>query len=217
MFGPVSALAIICMLRYLPIYKQIQEYCGRRNMCRSACTQENFPHLTCVDRQLELEYNGDMYKNFFVYPKPTGEKPSPLYEECASFIDDNPDIPWTVQGEMRQLKMHSCFKACKANADCLLGFDMDQRDDCRSGNEINEMLLCVSPETECEVYVEKNDICLNSQFTFCLNWHNIWLAILILNVFQLIFESALYFALETSLKPTVLDKLENEELEMDNE
>ena len=54
---------------------------------------------------------------------------------------------------------------------------------------------------------------MNDDSTVCLSWRNIWLAIFLFNIAQLVFESALYFALETSLKPTILDKLEKEDLE----
>ena len=98
MFVPIAAMAAICMLRYLPIYKQIHDYCERRNTCSSACTSENFPELPCAEMELDLEYEGNLYTNFFVYPKPT-RADNPLFEECAQFINDNPSSPYSVSGD----------------------------------------------------------------------------------------------------------------------
>ena len=183
MFMPMCAMAVICMLRYLPIYKQISEFCQRRNTCSSACTFENFPELPCSLVTLNLEYNKNEYTDFFVYPKPVGDGEHPMYDECAEFIDGNPEIPFAIKGDTdRQLRIHSCFHYCQTNADCLVGFDLDDRELCAADDPLQDSLLCVTPDTSCEVYVMEHEICLNEDKTLCLSWKNIWLAILLFNI-----------------------------------
>ena len=53
-------------------------------------------------------------------------------------------------------------------------------------------------------------MCLNEENTFCISWSNIWISIMILNCVQLIFEASMAYALEISLRPTNLDRLEDD-------
>jgi hypothetical protein len=57
----------------------------------------------------------------------------------------------------------------------------------------------------------KNDglICLDEEKTICISWRNILIAVFMCNVIQVIFESAMLYASETTLRPTYLDKLQN--------
>jgi len=71
-------------------------------------------------------------------------------------------------------------------------------------------ILCVSENTECETLVSANEICFNDDNTLCLSWSNIWLAVLFLNCLQLVFEASMAYAFEISLRPTSLDRLEND-------
>lgn len=122
------------------------------------------------------------------------------------------DIPYTQQGPVRQLQIHTCFPQCRTNADCYLGFNVDKREKCPLGKTFipeEEGILCVAPEVDCENLVTKNEMCLNSDKTLCIDWNNIWLAILLVNVMQLTFEASMAYALEISLKPTSLDRLDN--------
>ena len=124
-------MAAVGMLRHDPKYQQIYEYCERRIECFAACTNTNFPLLNCEERELEIEYNGNIYTQFFYYPKPgIGKSDEELehYHRCSDYIGDNPTTPYTEQGEYRQLAIHTCFPQCKSNADCYLGFNKDTRD-----------------------------------------------------------------------------------------
>ncbi len=53
-------------------------------------------------------------------------------------------------------------------------------------------------------------MCMDDDYTICINWDNIWMAMIILNVAQLIFEASMAYALEISLRPTSLDRLEDD-------
>ena len=44
-----------------------------------------------------------------------------------------------------------------------------------------------------------------------MNWRKVLYAILICNLLQVIFEASMLYALEVTLKPTYLDKLQNPE------
>jgi len=67
----------------------------------------------------------------------------------------------------------------------------------------------VKDSTKCETLVLAGESCLNDDKTLCLDWSNIWFAILMLNSLQLIFESSMAYSLEISLQPTELDRLDN--------
>ena len=71
LFWPICAMAAVAMMRYDPLYEQINEYCDRRIECFAACTNSNFPYLNCEERDIDIEYNGNVYKDFFFYPHPT--------------------------------------------------------------------------------------------------------------------------------------------------
>ena len=53
-------------------------------------------------------------------------------------------------------------------------------------------------------------MCMNEANTFCVSWRNIWVSVMILNCVQLAFEASMAYALEISLKPTSLDRLEDD-------
>ena len=130
------------------------------------------------------------------------------------YMNSNPGVPYTQQGEHRQLKIHGCFPQCKTSADCYMGFNVDKRESCDIGKQHvaggPEGILCVSENTECETLVTEDEICLNDDNTLCISWRSIWLSVLLLNCLQLVFEASMAYALEISLRPTNLDRLEND-------
>ena len=63
-------MAMVAMLRHDPLYDQISSYCERRTECYAACTNGNFPYLNCERVETEIEYNGVVYTDFFIYPRP---------------------------------------------------------------------------------------------------------------------------------------------------
>lgn len=67
------------------------------------------------------------------------------------------------------------------------------------------------PETKCENYVMTGETCLDSEKSICLNSTFIFLAILIGNILQVIFETSMLYSLEVTFKPTNLDKLQDPE------
>lgn len=68
-------------------------------------------------------------------------------------------------------------------------------------------LLCVSPDESCEVLTQKNQICFNDDKTICLDWRLILIAVALGNAVQLIFDICLELSLDTTSKPTLLDKM----------
>ena len=126
----------------------------------------------------------------------------------------NNGVPYTKQGDSRQLKIHTCFPQCRTNADCYLGFNIDDREKCLVGDNVSatqeEGIMCISDENVCETYVAENEMCMNDGNTLCISWSNIWIAIIILNSIQLLFEASMAYSLEISLQPTSLDRLEED-------
>jgi len=163
---------------------------------------------------IDLEFDGNAYNEFFFFPKP--QTNSEFYEECRSFIADNYSIPRAGQDASRALQIHTCFEPCRSSGDCLTGFDFDMRDGCTKESR-ESGILCVNPYvTECETYVEPLQYCFDDAQTICIDWRKIVLAVVITNILQVIFEASMLYALEVSLKPTYLDKLQNnDEMEED--
>lgn len=83
-------------------------------------------------------------------------------------------------GDPRQLAVHTCFKPCRRPADCLIGFDTDHRQKCNAQNRDNG-LYCVHPDTVCEQYIEEGQQCYDQFNRVCINWLDIFYAILITN------------------------------------
>lgn len=91
LFWPICAMAAVAMLRHEPLYSQIAEYCERRVECQAACVNSNFPFLNCEKKEVEIEYNGNTYTNFFFYPHPTEDKSQEElhhYHQCQNYIND---------------------------------------------------------------------------------------------------------------------------------
>lgn len=127
-----------------------------------------------------------------------------------------PHLPVSPFDSSLQLAVHTCFEPCRKPADCLIGFDVDHRPICTPENR-NSGLYCVHPETTCEQYQEEGQICYDDNNRICINWLYILYAILITNCLQTIFEGAMLFALEITLKPSYLDKLQYPENNMEEE
>lgn len=67
---------------------------------------------------------------------------------------------------------------------------------------------------ECEELLESNEYCFDiSGWNICVDWAKILWAVVIMNFLQFVFEASMYLALETSLRPTPLQRLEDEELD----
>lgn len=101
---------------------------------------------------------------------------------------------------------HTCFRACRKPADCLLGFENDGRSECTKLTQ-NNGILCLLPEAPCENFVTASEICLDDEKSTCLDWSVIILSIFIGNMLQLVFESSMLYSLEVTFKPTSLEKL----------
>lgn len=100
---------------------------------------------------------------------------------------------------------HTCFKPCRGPAECLLGYEDDDRAECTKDNR-NSGILCVQQEAKCESYVTADDECFDNDLTMCLNWNSIFLAIFLANMIQLVFEASLLYAQEITFTPTPLEK-----------
>lgn len=59
LFGPLSIIAILCLINYYSQYKVINDMCYKRNVCYSNCINDNFPSLVCGLEPITLTYNGN--------------------------------------------------------------------------------------------------------------------------------------------------------------
>ena len=100
------------------------------------------------------------------------------------------------------------------------GFTKDTRDICGTtpvGDlkpiEKTDGILCLSPEkTTCERFERQTQFCFTDGKTHCIDWHVVCYSILLMNALQILFESMLLTSLETSEKPTYLDKMHDPEM-----
>ena len=204
LFVPISLMSICSMLNYDPIYREIEELCQQRNECFAHCDLDTFPRQDCHPQNIEIHYRGNEYEHFFLYPN---NYDSDFFKTCHDYVTQ--PIPVSNEDSTRQLKVHTCFESCKRSGDCLSGFDIDGREVCATTFGAQPVgILCVNPElTKCENYVAENAICLDDDRLICIDWQLIILSVIIMNCFQVFFEASMLYAVEISLKPTVLEKL----------
>lgn len=101
-------------------------------------------------------------------------------------------------------------------SDAANGITNDTRPVCTSTNQ-NDAILCLNADTtSCEDYVPDNTYCLRSN-TLCISIQIIFIAIIITDFAQLVFEYSMLFAIETSLKPTSIERLRDSEKLKDEE
>lgn len=112
--------------------------------------------------------------------------------------------------------MHTCFEPCRKPADCLIGFDTDNRPQCTPETR-DSGLYCVHPSSVCEQFIEEGQTCYDAGNRVCINWLYVFYAIVITNVLQVVFEGAMLFALEITLKPSYLEKLQSPEINLEEE
>ena len=70
LFYPISVMGIINLMNWDSRYLMIEDMCQKRNECFYSCTNDNFPSLTCVDKEVNISYNGTDYSEFFQYNNP---------------------------------------------------------------------------------------------------------------------------------------------------
>jgi len=69
LFVPVCMLSSVMLLHNNKVYQEIDDYCNRRQECFASCIRDNFPKLACDHVVVEVEYHGNVYSEFFYYPK----------------------------------------------------------------------------------------------------------------------------------------------------
>jgi hypothetical protein len=137
-FMPISLLATIMMLNFSSNFNDIAQLCNRRNICYSYCTSDNFPDLSCSDVKMNIEYNGNAFENFFVFPNPYIESVDEFkikyqlddYDFCQSTIAMNPSYPFEEIMNKRQWNVHACFDSCRPEVQDDPGFSVDERPVC---------------------------------------------------------------------------------------
>lgn len=122
-------------------------------------------------------------------------------------MEDNEDYPFSTLDTDRQWKVHTCFKDCKdLTADDVADYQRDDRPECGSGSDANTGLYCVSPDEDCETIHVEDEECISGKDT-CFSMTIVWIAILMANAGQLIFEIALLYTKNVTRDPTSLELL----------
>ena len=85
----------------------------------------------------------------------------------------------------------------------------DGRPVCDGENQMEESILCLAPETECETFTKKTQQCFDADLKFCIDWNVIVLAIIASNIVQIVFEAAIAYSVELTFKPTYLDRMQD--------
>jgi hypothetical protein len=88
-----------------------------------------------------------------------------------------------------------------------LGFEDDMREECTKETRDQGMFCLIPDLNECETFTMSDEICFNEAKQTCIKISFIFLSVLIANVIQIIFETAMLYSLEVTFKPTNLDKL----------
>lgn len=70
LFYPICLLGIIMLLNMSSNFDTVQELCKLRAKCLYYCQTDNFPILSCAEKELEIVYKGNTYDKFFYYPHP---------------------------------------------------------------------------------------------------------------------------------------------------
>jgi len=189
---------------------QAYRICQERSECLSGCEGDVFPALVCSERtDISLTYGGNEYHRFFTYPMTNSNS----FRTCKDYQFDNPGYESSVEDSDRQWRVHVCFRGCAMQRQVDPLMTADTRPECQmvideDGKKVNmHDLLCVYPEDECETINKPGEICTDSEKERCFSIGYIWLAILIANCMQWVFDVAFLFTLNVTFKPTPLEML----------
>ena len=152
LFYPISLFGCVMILNWSSNYDLVSGICDERNVCKSHCTQDNFPLLTCAKQELKVTYNGNDYDDFFFYPNPDKNKiflehlkeieiyeeahkekeaVHKHYQECLDTLELNEQHPYAELDPTRQWRVHTCFESCREPGQ-ETGFTIDNRPECSS-------------------------------------------------------------------------------------
>ena len=225
-FYPISLMGIIMLLNWDSRYEQIQDICRLRNECYYYCTTDNFPSLTCIDRNVKIRYNGTDYEKFFDYPNPVQTTVNdPLliqdlrheYETCRAYTEWNPKMYPQEVYPYDGFSVHICFDKCRPDPVKQASlvdpnFQIDERPICNDKIKKDQGIICVHPKTnDCDVLLLKRQTCFDFDQMVCIDWILILYSIIISNVLQVLFQASLAKSREWTYYPTELDMMQDNE------
>ncbi|CAI2378850.1 unnamed protein product [Moneuplotes crassus] len=206
-FLPIALFAILVALTYNNDERTISDKCERRNKCMSRCQADHFPDFVCNSTTDSLNYGGNFYDTFYIYPM----KDSFFYNDCKAMIADGSDISFSNGVPKRPWMIQTCFNWCKNSTSEGSFITSDTRAECTSANK-NDAIICLDPQTtSCE------SSCLRGIGEYCINFSIIFISIFATDLWQLIFESSILYALSITLKPTNIERLKDSEKYKDDE
>ena len=109
MFYPVCLLGLVMLLNMSANFQKVDDLCTKRAECLYYCQTDNFPLLSCQEKEHSITYNNNKYEKFFYYPKPTLAglteqqkiESKKMFKECHALVDENPDYPFSKKEPKR--------------------------------------------------------------------------------------------------------------------
>jgi hypothetical protein len=163
--------------------------CEKRNQCMTYCNEDYFPDIICIDTPYKFEYGGNKYSDLYFYPYSGTDN----YDRCWGYMEDNSDYEDSPEDSSRQVRLHTCFQACKADEE---GFENDTRPECTE-NLVNSM-VCVHPDDDCEEVYVPNEVSTSTGFKWDPGYA--FIAIAIFNVFQYLFNWLVIYTVQTRVE-----------------
>lgn len=210
LIGPILMLLMAVVSLNDVFGNAAYEICQERSECLSGCEGDVFPALVCSKMtNISLTYGGNDYSEFFNYPMTNSHS----FRTCKGYEDDNHSYETSVENSDRQWRVHVCFRGCVLENESDPLMTADTRPPCQVVIDENKRkvymhdLLCVHPDDKCETLNKSGEICIDSDMERCFSIGYIWLAILIANCMQWVFDVAFLFTLNVTFKPTPLEML----------
>ena len=85
------------------------------------------------------------------------EERTESYKFCSDQIAMNNVYPFSEIHPERQWRVHTCFEPCRVEGEVDPAITKDERPICGEEHNKNSEILCLAPETECEIYVKKSE------------------------------------------------------------
>jgi len=117
--------------------------CLRRERCHQNCADDYYPSTDCNIKDKRFEHDNNVYKEMYIYRRPTGASNQERFEECLNYAKDNKNIKKSLRHN-RQSRVHACFPYCA---------DTDTFDE-----SCTDALLCVPSHDDCEYVVPFNEL-----------------------------------------------------------
>ena len=213
LFVPITMLAYLVTFAYNSDMESINNNWANRADWMAKCQADHFPVLNCSSSSYSLNFRGNVYDTFYLYSKTN----TSFYTSWYNLIDsDMTSYTYSAENSNRVWRTQTWFRHWKMSTDSSNGITNDTRPAWNSSNT-NDAILCLNPDTTSwEDYVPDNTYWLRGNMLW-ISIVYIFISIIVTDFAQLVFEGSMLFAIETSLKPTSIERLKDSEKIKDEE